>query len=91
MPNRVRRKRRRRNPARIVLAVILIAAAAYAGIHCLLFEKPQQVQAEEQLTDEEQQDQGQAQEDEAAQALRSHQERKADFYTILVSRGMLTP
>ena len=33
----------------------------------------------------EQQDQGQAQEDEAAQALRSHQERKADFYTILVS------
>lgn len=85
MPNRVRRKRRRRNPARILLAVVLIAAAAYAGIHCLLFQKPQQVQAVEQLNEEEQNAE-QAQVDEEAGALRSHQERKADFYTILVSR-----
>lgn len=84
MPNRVRRKRRRRNPARILLAVVLIAAAAYAGIHCLLFQKPQQVQAVEQLNEEEQNAE-QAQVDEEAEALRSHQERKADFYTILVS------
>lgn len=83
MPNRVRRKRRRRNPARILLAVVLIAAA-YAGIHCLLFQKPQQVQAVEQLNEEEQNAE-QAQVDEEAEALRSHQERKADFYTILVS------
>lgn len=84
MPNRVRRKRCRRNPARILLAVVLIAAAAYAGIHCLLFQKPQQVQAVEQLNEEEQNAE-QAQVDEEAEALRSHQERKADFYTILVS------
>lgn len=84
MPNRVRHKRRRRNPARILLAVVLIAAAAYAAVHCLLFQKPQQVQAVDQLTEEEQNTE-QTQEDEAAQALRSHQERKADFYTILVS------
>ena len=84
MPNRVRRKRRRRNPARILLAVVLIAAAAYAGIHCLLFQKPQQVQAVEQLNEEEQNAE-QAQVDEEAEALRSHQDRKADFYTILVS------
>lgn len=84
MPNRVRRKRCRRNPARILLAVVLIAAAAYAGIHCLLFQKPQQVQAVEQLN-KEGQNAEQAQVDEEAEALRSHQERKADFYTILVS------
>ena len=84
MPNRVRRKRCRRNPARILLAVVLIAAAAYAGIHCLLFQKPQQVQAVEQLNEEEQNAE-QAQVDGEAEALRSHQERKADFYTILVS------
>ena len=84
MPNRVRRKHRRRNPARILLAVVLIAAAAYAAVHCLLFQKPQQVQAVNEVIEEEQ-NAGQAQEDEAAQALRSHQERKADFYTILVS------
>ena len=84
MPNRVRRKRRRRNPARILLAVVLIAAAAYAGIHCLLFQKPQQVQAVEQLNEVEQNAE-QEQVDEEAEALRSHQERKADFYTILVS------
>ena len=84
MPNRVHRKRCRRNPARILLAVVLIAAAAYAGIHFLLFQKPQQVQAVEQLNEEEQNAE-QAQVDEEAEALRSHQERKADFYTILVS------
>ena len=84
MPNRARGKRGRRNRAGILLAVVLIAAAAYAGIHCLLFQKPQQVQAVEQLNEEEQNAE-QAQVDEEAEALRSHQERKADFYTILVS------
>lgn len=71
------RRPRRRGPVilRTVLIFLFAAAAVFAGYHCL-FRAPSQstdipIQKED-LTPEE-------------EALRSHLERKADFYTILVS------
>lgn len=76
-------RRRSRSWGRILLLLVFIAAALYAGVSCL-FRAPEQkpsgadpVQAaspsSEELPDEE------------AEALRSHYERKESFYTILVS------
>lgn len=66
--------RRRMHWGRLALLLVFLAAAIYAAYHCLI-QAPQQsdqpVQNEE-LTPEE-------------EALRSHLERKPDFYTILVS------
>ena len=65
---------RRMHWGRLALLLVFLAAAIYAAYHCLI-QAPQQsdqpVQNEE-LTPEE-------------EALRSHLERKPDFYTILVS------
>lgn len=67
--------RRRMHWGRLALLLVFLAAAVYAAYHCLV-QAPQQsnqpVQNEEELTPEE-------------EALRSHLERKPDFYTILVS------
>ena len=60
---------------RFILILLFAAVAVYAGYHCL-FRAPEQldqpVQTPEELSPEE-------------EALRSHLERKPDFYTILVS------
>ena len=76
-------RRRRRSHLNQVLALvllILVGATAYVGYH-KLFEPLEQknnvpADSQEQLTEEE---------DPQAQALRSHRERKPNFYTILVS------
>ena len=66
--------RRRMHWGRLALLLVFLAAAIYAAYHCLI-QAPQQsdqpVQNEEPTPEEE--------------ALRSHLERKPDFYTILVS------
>lgn len=76
-------RRRRRSHLNQVLALvllILVGATAYVGYH-KLFEPLEQkdtvpADSQEQLPEEE---------DPQAQALRSHRERKPQFYTILVS------
>lgn len=76
-------RRRRRSHLNQVLALvllILVGATAYVGYH-KLFEPLEQknnvpADSQEQLPEEE---------DPQAQALRSHRERKPNFYTILVS------
>lgn len=68
-------RRRRARWGRLALLLVFVTAAVYAGYHCL-FRAPEQadqpVQNADELTPEE-------------EALRSHLERKPDFYTILVS------
>lgn len=80
------RKRRRRNPLPLLLAAAFVVAAIYAGVHCL-FRAPEQkqslpptqeVSAGAEISSE-------AEDTEEQEALRSHLERKDDFYTILVS------
>lgn len=73
---------RHRHPhwGRIALLLIFAAAAIYAGYHCL-FRAPDQseqlIQNDSVLSSD--------LSNEEAEALRSHLERKPDFYTILVS------
>lgn len=67
--------RRRMHWGRLALLLVFLAAAVYAAYHCLVQaprQSDQPVQNEEELTPEE-------------EALRSHLERKPDFYTVLVS------
>lgn len=72
-----RRKAHKVRWGRLAVLLIFVLAALYAAMHCLI-RPPEQTAQEpdpqpvEELTPEE-------------QALRSHQERKTDFYTILIS------
>lgn len=72
-----------RNWGRVFLLLIFVAAALYAGVHCL-FRAPEQRPAKD---DPSQEVDGPASNlpDEEAEALKSHMERKESFYTILVS------
>ena len=68
-------RRRRIHWGRLALLLVFAVAAIYAAYHCLLRapeQSNQPIQTTEELTPEE-------------EALRSHLERKPDFYTILVS------
>ncbi|MDO4314582.1 MAG: LCP family protein [Oscillospiraceae bacterium] len=81
--SRTHHPRKARNWGRVLLLLIFIAAALYAGAHCL-FRAPEQKAPD---TDPVQTSGGPAAElpDEEAEALKSHLERKESFYTILVS------
>ena len=79
------RKKQRRSPVPLLLLAVFVLAAVYAGIHCL-FRAPEQKQelpSDQPVSFET--DTASGAEDAAQEALRSHLERKADFYTILVS------
>ena len=79
------RKRHRRSSVPLLLLAVFVLAAVYAGIHCL-FRAPEQKQelpSDQPVSFET--DTASGAEDAAQEALRSHLERKADFYTILVS------
>lgn len=81
------RKRQRRSPVPLLLLAVFVLAAAYAGLHCL-FRAPEQKQTlpkpVQQVSAEADGAQG-AGEEMPQEDLRSHFERKPDFYTILVS------
>ena len=86
MPNPRSRRRERNNMPLIVILAVLTVAVIYAGVHSF-FQAPEQ-RAEDlppaQTVDGPGEEKD-PQEDAAAEALRSHRERKPDFYTILVS------
>ena len=78
---RRRRRHPRRSWPRTLLLVAVVAAALYAGVHCL-FQAPKLAEAdaaeEETLSDTKL-------EDAQSAALAAHKERKPYFYTILLS------
>ena len=79
------RRKQRRSPVPLLLLAVFVLAAVYAGVHCL-FRAPEQKQElppDQPVSSET--DTASGAEDAAQEALRSHLERKADFYTILVS------
>lgn len=91
MPTPHSRRRERNNLPLIVILVILTLGVVYAGVHSF-FKAPEQKQEDlppAQTADGPAAPEGESPEDEAAraaeEALRSHRERKPDFYTILVS------
>ena len=81
------RKRQKRSPVPLLLLAVFVLAAAYAGLHGL-FRAPEQKQTlpkpVQQVSAEADGAQG-AGEEMPQEDLRSHFERKPDFYTILVS------
>ena len=77
------RKRRRRPAYLLLLLAVLVFAAVYAGAYCL-FRAPEQKQ-EAPLPVVSAEAGGVQDTPEETPYLRSHYERKADFYTILVS------
>ena len=85
MPNPRSRRRERNNMPLIVILAVLTVAVIYAGVHSF-FQAPEQ-RAEDLPPAQTVDGPGEEdpQEDAAAEALRSHRERKPDFYTILVS------
>ena len=81
------RRKQRRSPVPLLLLAVFVLAAVYAGIHCL-FRAPEQKQelpASGQPVSSETGAASGAEDAAQEEALRSHFERKADFYTILVS------
>lgn len=80
-----KKHRRRRSWGRTALGIVFVAAAVYAGAHCL-FRAPEiaasGISAQEGPS---QTSQSTPREDEAAAALAAHEERKPNFYTILIS------
>ena len=90
MPRPHSRRRERNNLPLIIILVILTVGVVYAGVHSF-FKAPDQKQEDmpPSRTDGTAAPEGESPEDEAAraeaEALRSHRERKPDFYTILVS------
>ncbi|WP_455582527.1 LCP family protein [Dysosmobacter sp.] len=80
-----KKHRRRRSWGRTALGIVFVAAAVYAGAHCL-FRAPEiaasSISAQEGPS---QTSQSTPREDEAAAALAAHEERKPNFYTILIS------
>lgn len=81
--SRTRHRRRSRNWGRVLLLLIFIAAALYAGAHCL-FRAPEQ-KADDPAPAQTVGGPADGLPDEEAEALKSHLERKDSFYTILVS------
>lgn len=82
--NTRRRKRHSRNTGLVILLLVLSAAVLLVGAQRLLLQPPEvETPPAETLSTPN----GQASEEDAAaaEALRSHQERKPGFYTILVS------
>ncbi len=84
------RRRKRRGLSRLqifLLVVLIVLSALYASLRCYLQWEPEQKEAEAPPTEEVVQtsDEQSPEEQAAAEALRSHQERKAQFYTILLS------
>ena len=84
------RRRKRRGLSRLqifLLVVLIVLSALYASLRCYLQWEPEQKEAEAPPTEEVVQtsDEQSPEEQAAAEALRSHQERKAQFYTILIS------
>ena len=77
---------RRRKPhwGRIILLVLFAAVALFAGYRCL-FRAPEQKPPEHDVIPETEDAALSEEEAAEAEALRSHMERKADFYTILLS------
>ena len=79
------RHRRRQLPwGRLLLLAVFLAAAVFAGYHCL-FRAPEQKQPAPEPLPQEEVPTLSPEEQAAAEALRSHMERKPDFYTILLS------
>ena len=79
------RQRRRQLPwGRLLLLAVFLAAAVFAGYHCL-FRAPEQKQPDPEPLPQEEVPALSPEEEAAAEALRSHMERKPDFYTILLS------
>ena len=82
MSRKPQRRRRRRSPLRFLLVCIFTVAALYAGAHCI-FRAPSTPAPES--TPQEQADPSMPEHDPETEAIRSHQARKKDCYTILVS------
>ena len=79
------RQRRRQLPwGRLLLLAVFLAAAVFAGYHCL-FQAPEQKQPDPEPLLQEEVPVLSPEEEAAAEAFRSHMERKPDFYTILLS------
>ena len=79
-----RTRRRRRSWSRLLLLVVFVAAALYAGYFCLF--RPPEVPAETtQPNEAEEVSAEDAAQDAEALAQAAHLERKPYFYTILVS------
>lgn len=79
-----RTRRRRRSWSRLLLLVVFVAAALYAGYFCLF--RPPEVPAETTQPDEAEEVSAEdAAQDAEALAQAAHLERKPYFYTILVS------
>lgn len=74
-----RRKRSRLNQRLALILLVLVAATLFVGYH-KLFQAPEQ-----KITEEDPAETEEDLSDPEAEALRSHLERKPDFYTILVS------
>lgn len=83
MPRPRSRRRERNNLPLVVILAVLTVAVICAGVHGF-FQAPEQKQDDPPPAPAEDGASG-AEEDPAAEALRSHRERKPDFYTILVS------
>ena len=84
MSNTHHRRRRKPRWGRIALLTVFIIVAVFAGYRCL-FRPPEQKQSEPGLPAAAGDVTLSEEEAAAAEALRSHLERKPDFYTILVS------
>ena len=79
-----RTRRRRRSWSRLLLLVVFVAAALYAGYFCLF--RPPEVPAETTRPDEAEEVSAEdTAQDAEALAQAAHLERKPYFYTILVS------
>ena len=81
------RKKQRRSPVPLLLLAVFVLAAVYAGVHCL-FRAPEQKQelpTPAQTVSSETGGSQETGEEVSQEDLRSHFERKPDFYTILVS------
>ena len=81
-PRHLRKQRRRLLP--LLLLAVFVFAAVYAGAHCL-FRQPEQKLAPAPARETSAGAEAVSSEAQDQEVLRSHLERKADFYTILVS------
>ena len=84
--SKTHRRRRRYHWGRILLLLVFLAAALYAGAHCL-FRAPEQKtnESDPSQTTPDAPETADAAALAEAEALRAHTERKENFYTILVS------
>ena len=77
-------RKRQRSLIPLLLLAVFVFAAVYAGAHCL-FRQPEQKLTPSPVRETSAGAEAVSSEAEEQEALRSHLERKADFYTILVS------